>query len=526
VHDVRLLLLLLTAIGVFAGLARVVGVAYPVMLLVGGIVIGLIPGVPALRLAPEVVFVVFLPPLVYSAAYRFSTEELREQALPIARLAIGLVLFTMAGVAVVAHQLVGLDWRLAFLLGAILGPTDPVAATTVVRRLGAPERLVTVLEGESLVNDGTALTAYTVILGSLAGATLSPGTAIGKFVVTSVGGIAIGVAVGWLYRQVRQRVDTAQIDITLSLLTAYAAYIAADELGASGILASVAAGLVVGQRGGSIGAETRLQAYAFWDTLTFLLNSVLFLLVGVQIRQILRGVSSTPPLDLIGWALAISAVVILLRLLWMYLVPTLFDVVRRAVGGQPEQPSWREQLVIGWSGMRGVVSMAAALALPTGRRGLPADARSLLIFLTYATIVVTLVVPGLTLAPLVKALGLGKTEERRRQAIEARLEVLHAALARLEEIASEDGRLDEHAITHVREDLEEQLDQLEEELEEGEGEGEELRARRAERELREQVIGFKRQKLEQMRREARYPQDLLREIEHDLDLEESRVRRT
>ena len=289
-HEVEILVTgLFVAIAVLAALARAVKVPYPIALVVGGLVIGFIPGLPKVELEPEIVLVVFLPPLLYSGAFFASLRDLRANMRPIAMSAIGLVLFTMVAVAVAVHAAVpGMPWAAAFALGAIVGPTDPVAATTVLRRLGAPRRMVTVLEGEGLLNDATALVAFQIAVAAAVTGSFSAVEAGEKFVLASIGGVAIGLAVGWLITQVRKRLDDVPIEVTVSLLTGYAAYVPAEALGASGVLGAVTAGMYVGWQAPRIAsAQTRLTSYSVWEILNFLLNATLFLLVGLQLGVLL-----------------------------------------------------------------------------------------------------------------------------------------------------------------------------------------------------------------------------------------------
>ncbi|MGI8513309.1 MAG: cation:proton antiporter, partial [Solirubrobacteraceae bacterium] len=284
---------LLIAVAALSALARAIDVPYPILLMLGGLGLGFVPGVPEVRLDPDLVLVLFLPPLLHSAAFFSSLRDLKRDLRPISTLAIGLVLATTVTVAVVAHTMIeGLPWAAAFALGAIVSPTDPIAATTIARRLGAPRRMVTILEGESLINDGTALVAYKVAVAAAVGGSISLLDASFDFVAGAVGGVAIGLAVGYVVAAVRRRLDDPPVEITVSLFTGFAAYVPADELGLSGVLAAVTTGIFLGWRAPELtSAATRMQGYALWEILVFLLNATLFILVGLQLGTILDGLS-------------------------------------------------------------------------------------------------------------------------------------------------------------------------------------------------------------------------------------------
>ncbi len=406
-NEIELFVFLLLAVAVLAGLGLRSGVPYPVALVLGGLVIGFVPGLPSPELDPDLVFFVFLPPLLYAAAIAVSTHELKENWAPITLLAVGLVLVTIAAVAAVANAVLGIPWAAAFVLGAVLGPTDPVSAAAVLDRLGGTGRTKSILQGESLVNDGTGLTAYRIALGAVGG---SAGSVAGigfEFAYVAAGGIVIGLAVGWVFAHVRRIVTDPSLDVTLSILTPFVAYIPAEELHVSGVLATVAAGLYVGSRSlDIIEPGTRLRTLAFWDSAAFLLDGLLFLLIGVQVPTILERIEGADVTTLIGYALLIAGVVMGMRLLWMLVVPAAL----------PSKTSKAERIAIAWSGMRGGVSLAAALAIPV--EGFPD--RDLVVFVAYAVILITLVIPGLTLAPLLRRLGLVESEDDRRASAEAR----------------------------------------------------------------------------------------------------------
>src|SRR5919199_381585 len=357
---------LLVAVAGLSALARHLSVPYPIVLVVGGALFGFIPGLPEVKLDPEVVLVVFLPPLLHASSVfaNFGDFRANPRALTLSR--VGLVLATMCAVAWAAHALIpGLPWEAAFVLGAIVSPTDPLAAATIMRRLDAPRRLVSSIEGEGLFNDATALVAYRVAVAAVTAGSFSLTDAGLKFVLGAAGGVAIGLAVGWLAAEIRKRITDAQVNVTISLLTGYAAFVPADAIGASGVLATVTGGIYMGIRGPQIPpARTRLQGYFVWDILDFIINAILFVLIGLQLRAVVDRLSGSSAITLGVYALAVTGVVVGIRLVWFFTVPYLVRALDRrpAQRARRHRASWR--LVLAWSGMRGAVSLAVALALP------------------------------------------------------------------------------------------------------------------------------------------------------------------
>src|SRR3954447_282154 len=440
VPEVELFVFLLFAVIALAGIGLRSGVPYPVALVLGGLVLGLVPGLPSPEVDPDVIFFVFLPPLLYAASIAVSAAELRANWAPIALLAVGLVLVTIVAVAAVANALLGVPWAAAFVLGAVLGPTDPVSAAAVLDRLGVTGRTKTILEGESLVNDGTGLVAYKLALAAVGASAGSPLHIALSFVSVSAGGIAIGLAAGWVSTRVRAIVTDPSLDVTLSVLTPFVAYVPAEQVGVSGVLATVTAGVFVAARSlDVIEAGTRLRTLAFWESSSFLLDGMLFLLIGLQLPDILDGIEGADAATLARDALLVTGVVIGVRIARMAIVPRIL----------PSQTTRAERIVIGWSSMRGGVSLAAALAIPTAVDGTPFPKRDLVLFVAYAVVVITLVVPALTLAPLLRRVGLGHTGKALRAGAEARLSITHAALQRLEAVA-ERGEAPEQVVSRLR----------------------------------------------------------------------------
>jgi len=483
----------------------------PIVLVLGGLAIAFVPGLPTFDLDPDVIFLVFLPPLVFSAGWRTSPRELRTVMRPLALLAIGLVFLTAAVVAVVAHALVpGLGWPEAAVLGAVLAPTDAVAAVAVFRRIGGPERVRLLVEGESMINDGTALVIYRIAIGIATGGAFSLGGAALEFVAVSAGGIAVGLAVGVLsILVIRRQADTSLV-VVLTLLTAYGAYIGAEELHVSGILAAVVAGLYGGyQSPRAVDADTRLSSVAFWNTLIFALEMTIFVLLGVQLPGIVEALeaSSSGVADLLGPVAAIAAASILTRLAFVFAM--------RSDAGETAG----ERFAVGWSGMRGAVSLAAALAVPLG-----VAERPQVIFLTFALILVTLVGQGLSLPFAIRKLRL---EEPRRWSDEeavARMEAAQAALDRIDQIEGEE-RASESQLQRLRDLYRGRFRMCQAVLG---GEDQESAAREQRLAdyggLRRELIGVEREILLELRGGERLRNATMRQIERDLDLEEARIR--
>ena len=515
--DASLVIALLAAISLLAGLAARTGIPYPVVLVLGGLAMGLAPGIPSPEMNPDLVLVLFLPPLLYSSAFRSSVGELRANAGPILLLAIGLVLATVGGVAVVGVLIAGLPWAVAFTLGAVLGPTDPVSASAILERLGAPARIVTILEGESLVNDGTAITAFTIAVAAVGSGTFSPLHAVGTFVFEVAVGTVIGLIAAWLAGRVRPRLDP-NAELALTLLTPFIAYIPADEIGASGVLAAVAAGLYAAtQETQSTSPDSRLRIRGFWDVLVFLLNALLFILVGEQLPHIVDGIGGGFTATWVAQALAVAAAIFALRLVWMFALSPVTRALRRGRTGTPAQPAAR--FVLGWSAMRGGVTLALALAIPLQVDGHTFPHRSLVIFLAYTSVLITLAVPGLTLGPLIRRLGLQQGAARQRQLAEAQATILHAALEEIESLASDD-RISEDATRRLGSAYQDRLERLDARRD---ASGDRTAAANELRAAQRTVIGAQRQRLSELRREHRYPAEMLRQLERDLDLEEARL---
>jgi monovalent cation/hydrogen antiporter len=519
VHEIELLILLLLAIALLAQLAGRLRVPYPVFLVLAGLAIAAIPGIPRIDLGPDVVFLVFLPALLYAAAFVSSPRDLWDQAGRIGLLAIALVVLTVVVVAAVARVLIGdLSWPMAFVLGAVLAPTDPVAATSVFRRIPVPERVGVVVEGEALVNDGVGLTLYRVAVGAATAGTFSLASAALQTVLVAAGGIAIGLAVGWVLAHLKRRVQEPEIEITLSLFTPYAAYIAAEAAHASGILAAVTVGLYSGGTAGRVLLpETRVKVQAFWSAVAFLLDSVLFVLVGLQMPVVLDALAPRPLANYLLPALGIAFATMAVRMAFVFVVAAIRDRLPHADHALPRG----ERLVVGWSGMRGAVSLAAALAIPrTTDAGAPLAGVDVVLLVTFVTILVTIVVQGMTLPLLVRATGLGRSAEEERREQEARLQAAEAALERLDQAGAQDEAPDT-TVERLRTTYTEHAERAAAELDHDGTETED--SSEAYRELRSLTLAAERDAVAQLRREGKLSNETARRLQHEIDLAESRL---
>ena len=522
-HLELVILGLLVAVAALSALAGRLRVPYPILLVLGGLCLGWVPDADRIALDPDLVLLIFLPPLLYGAAFFASPREMARNARPIAMQAIGLVFATMLAVAAVAHWAIGLSWSVSFVLGAIVSPTDAVAPAEIVRRLGVPRRLVTIVEGENLTNDWTALTLYKFAVAAVVTGTFSFGEASLEFVLTGIGGIAIGLAVGALMRFVRARLDDPPTEITISLFTAYAAYLPAEELGVSGVIAAVTTGLYLGWHASELTTPTtRLQLLAVWEIVQFLLNAVLFVLVGLQLPGILDGIDGFGMGELTLYAVLVSATVIVIRLVWTFALSWVVRQLDPRVRQRYPKANWRLTLVGAWCSMRGAVALAAALAIPlTVDGGAPFPDRDLLIFLTYAVILATLVGQGLTLGPLIRRLGIEDDGLEAREELGARMHAADAAIARVEELAQEDWVF-EDTIERTRRMYEFRRRRFAE-LKHGDGDGSiDDRSGRYQR-LMHEIIAAERAALLDLRNQGRITDEVMRRVERDLDLEEARL---
>jgi CPA1 family monovalent cation:H+ antiporter len=537
-HDIQAILGLLLIAGALAWVAARLGVSYPILLVVGGLGVGFVPGLPRVALRPDVVFLVFLPPILYYAALLTSWRDFKANLRPISLLAIGLVLLTTAAVAAVAHAAVpGMPWAAAFALGAIVSPPDAVAATAVTRRLNVPRRIVTILEGESLVNDASALVAYRVAIIAATTGFFSFSDAARQFAVATAGGIAVGLAAGMLVAWVRPRIRDDSVEATFSLLTPYVAYLPAEWLHVSSVLAVVTCGLYVARRLDQITtARVRLRAFAAWETLIFLLNGLVFILIGLQLPGVVRGIGEEMTLRrAVGYAALVSAVAVAARVLWVFPATYLPRMVR-AIRERDPAPPWQSVAVISWAGMRGVVSLAAALALPLSSPdgSAPFPYRDLIIFITFAVILVTLVLQGLTLPLVIRRLGLrDPAGARDEEEVTARYLAALAAVERLDTLApaasarGPDGR---ERLARVRAAYDERVAYFSRQL----GTDGEAAAAAAELDplslacespgqMQREAIAAERQMVIRLRDQGVVGDEVLRRIQAELDHEESRL---
>lgn len=518
----QIFLILLAVLAGTTLLARRINVAPAILLMVAGIALAFVPGMPVVELPPEIVLLMVLPPLIYSASVAMSWREFKSNLRPIILLAVGCVIFTAFMVAAATHYLIGLPWSVGFLLGAIVAPPDVVAPLAIARKLGMPRRILIVLEGEGLANDATALILYRFAVAAISTGLFSLPKATGTFAVIVVCEILFGLAIGWLSLRARHRTRDPQIEITLSLLTPYLAFWIPEHLGGSGVIATVACGLYMSWNGPLlISAATRLQGIFFWDLVIFLVEGMLFLLTGFQMRQIFEKSKAFPLQEIMFTTALVVVIVIIARFAWVYPAVYLPRVLSKRLRERDPAPSWRVTFVLGFTGVRGAVSLAAALALPLalpGGEGFPY--RDMTLFVAFGVIFITLVGLGSSLPLVVRWLGLagdGRKEyiAEHESEIAARREALHAALKSLDAI-TDDRELSDEVVKLLRARHDIRSNQLPDSLDPN---GHDISA--AGSALTRELIASERVFIHALLRDGKITDETRRRIERDLDLEEA-----
>jgi len=524
-ENVSLILLLLFGITFLGLLSYRYKFPFLIVLVLSGIAISLIPGLPVISLDPAIVFIIFLPPLLYGAAWNTSWHNFKASIKPITRAAVGLVLFTTLLVAVAAHMLItDLSWPMSFLIGAIVSPPDAVAATSLTKGLGLHPKLITILEGESLVNDASGLIAYKYALTAITAGNFVLWQAGMNFLLVVAAGVAIGLAIGYMLYLIHKKfVCDPVIEVTLTFLTPFASYLLAEHFHFSGVIAVVTTGLYLSFRSGQMFShESRIMAYSVWEVVIFILNSLIFILLGLQLRSVIQGIGDYPAGVLALYGVVISAVVILVRFIWV-LPPAVLPIFRRTM--KKEQFDPRNMVVFGWAGMRGVVSMAAALALPlTLKDNTPFPHRNLVIYLTFCVIVSTLVLLGYTLPWIIKKLNLPKYSIAAEE-YEVRNYVTAEMITHIEENLS---LVHDTLLNNIKSKYEVKYNRLQKtDLPAnyfGDGKTLGVNVFNEYTQLQIDMITVERQTVERLHRQGKTSEEILRKIEKELDLEETRLK--
>jgi CPA1 family monovalent cation:H+ antiporter len=523
VTTTELILICLVAVALLAIVARKARIPHPILLTVGGVILGLVPGLPSIHLDPKLVFDLFLPPLIYPGAVFTSWRDFRMNLRPILFLAIGLVLLTMTVTAYLFHFLVGLPLAVGFVFGAIISPPDAVAALAVTQHLRVPRKIIVILEGESLVNDATSFISFRFAVAAVMTGAFSLRDASLQFLLVAAGGICVGLAVGWLAIQVQKRLDDPPVQTLFSLLTPYLAYFSGERLHVSGILAVVIAGIYYGWRAPRIlSGRMRLLALPVWEMVVFILNGVLFMLVGLQLPQVIHGLPASSALQMVKLGILVISGIVLVRFVWMFgssYLPRLFSRQFRHETPAP----WQHTALIAWTGMRGADSLAGALAIPfLLPDGQPFPGRDLILLLTFCVIFGTLVLQGLTLAPLTRWLRVVDDHVTEKEERLARLRANEAALARVE-MTEASHRARPEVVERLRSEYRDRINELRNQAPHEASVGglfsadfEEL-AREALEAERETVIN--------LRNEEAINDQALRRIQRDIDLAEARLQR-
>lgn len=504
-------------------------ISYPIFLVIGGLLISLIPGFPSITLQPDLVFLIFLPPLLYAAAWNTSWNNFWKMKRPISLLSFGLVIFTSAAVALVSHALIpNFSLAFGFLLGGIISPPDAVAATSVLQGLKVPKRVVTILEGESLVNDASSLIVFRFALAAIVTGQFHMWDASKTFFLVAFMGIGIGVAIGTIvYFIHRFFPTTASIDSAITLITPYIMYITAEHFHFSGVLSVVSGGLFLTYRSQDMFSyETRLHVAGLWETLIFLLNGFVFIMIGLQLPGIAQGLGRYSMSESILYAVIISLLTIVIRIIWVfpgaYIPRWLFKSIRE----EESRPNWQTVFLVAWSGMRGVVSLASALAIPLTLADKPFPHRNLILFITFVVILFTLVLQGLSIKPLIRILNLetDEKESEKRQALALRVQLAEAVLAYLDTNYADEIEKNE-PYKRVRDRYDRMIEISRKKLEKEDQEEEESASFLPRyRQMLVEIVEIRRQELNRFRHNKEYEEEMILEREWELDLEEARLR--
>lgn len=527
-NNVLLILSLLFVVSMLSMLSQKLKISYPIFLVVAGLLISLIPGTPTISLEPEIVFIIFLPPLLYSAAWYTSWNDFWTNRRPIGLLSIGLVIFTSAAIAFTAHAMIpGFSLAMGFLLGGIVSPPDAIAATSVLQGLKVPKRVITILEGESLVNDASSLIVFRFALAAILTGQFTLWKAGGEFIMVSIMGIVLGLLFALFEYAIHKYLPTTpSIDTAITLISPYLMYITAEHFHFSGVLAVVSGGLFMSWRSHEVFSyNTRIQTTSVWQTLVFLLNGVVFILIGLQLPGIVEGLEESTMMQSFTYAVVISLVTIFIRILWVYpgaYVPRIFS---KKIRTKEVRPTPASVFLVAWSGMRGVVSLAAALSIPltlSGGHAFPY--RNLILFITFCVILVTLVIQGISLPFVLKWLKIEEPESEHGQEQEIRLRLANIVLDHIEQNYDAEANSIE-AFTRLRDRYKRMAEISARKLEKED----ELKKRPdflpKYREMLLELVHARRLELNKMRHNNEFPDELIRKKEEELDLEEARLRK-
>ncbi len=520
-ENIATVLVLLAVVTALAEVTDKIKIPYPILLVLAGIGIGLIPGLPHIELNPETVFLLFLPPILYAAAWNTSWADFKAAKRPITLLAIGCVIFTTCAVAWVAHLFIpGLGWPEAFVLGAIISPPDAVAATSATKGLGIPKRIITILEGESLVNDATGLIAYRYAVAAVVSGAFNFWQAGFQFLIVATGGIALGLFMGFIFKWIHKLTpDNPTTDTTLTFLAPFISYLLAESIHLSGVLAVVAAGLFLSWNSSTIfSQQTRLQATGTWNTIIFILNGVIFILIGLQLPYILENITEHSFTTLLKYGGIVSLAVIAGRIIWVYPGTYAPRLLSKHIRKTEPVPSIRLVTVVAWSGMRGVVSLAAALALPLMAGQEPFPNRHLIIFLTFCVIFSTLVLQGLTLRPMIRFFGIKPDDKEYRDEQNARLQLASTIIEHIEENYS--LALSDEVLNQIKTKYEIRIQRLRKDVKSHRMDEEQINEFHR---IQQELLDKERKFILQLRAEAKISDEAMRRIEYELDLEETRL---